>query len=157
MHWITKDWELQDSLLDFIDLSGPHSGENLCNAFVKSCCEFGILEKVNFQYDIYFNLKNHTNKIVYYFQIFAITSDNASNNDTLMRYLETICQNEGIPFDAVNSHCRCIAHIMNIIVQDILKQLKAGEAQTEDFILDNMDVAITAGEIIPKVKLTILE
>ncbi len=46
---------------------------------------------------------------------------------------------------------------MIIIVQDILKQLKAGEAQTEDFILDNMDVAITAGEIIPKVKLTILE
>jgi hypothetical protein len=48
MHWITKDWELQDSLLDFIDLSGPHSGENLCNAFVKSCREYGILEKVNF-------------------------------------------------------------------------------------------------------------
>jgi hypothetical protein len=48
MHWITKDWVLQDSLLDFIDLSGPHSGENLCNAFVKSCQEFGVLKKVKF-------------------------------------------------------------------------------------------------------------
>ena len=48
IHWITKDWELQDSLLDFIDLSGPHSDENLCNAFVKSCREFVILAKVNF-------------------------------------------------------------------------------------------------------------
>ncbi|RGB29631.1 hypothetical protein C1646_672315 [Rhizophagus diaphanus] len=45
MHWITKDWVLQDSLLDFIDLSGPHFGENLCNTFVKSCQEFGILKK----------------------------------------------------------------------------------------------------------------
>jgi hypothetical protein len=50
MHWITKDWMLQDSLLDFIDLCGPHSGENLCNAFVKSCQEFEILNKVNFLY-----------------------------------------------------------------------------------------------------------
>ena len=48
MHWITEDWKLQDGLLDFIDLSGPHSGENLCNAFVKSCNGFEILEKVNF-------------------------------------------------------------------------------------------------------------
>jgi hypothetical protein len=56
MHWITKDWVLQDSLLDFIDLSGPHSGENLCSAFVKSCQEFGILKKVNFLY-IHFCLK----------------------------------------------------------------------------------------------------
>ena len=47
MHWITKNWKLQDSLLDFVDLLGAHSGENLCNAFVKSCNEFGILEKVN--------------------------------------------------------------------------------------------------------------
>jgi hypothetical protein len=57
MHWITENWELQDSLLDFIDLSGPHSGENLCNAFVKSCSEFGILEKVNLLY-ILFRFEN---------------------------------------------------------------------------------------------------
>ena len=46
-HWITKDWQLKDILFDFIDLSDPHSGENLCNAFVKSCREFRILKKVN--------------------------------------------------------------------------------------------------------------
>src|SRR6266540_6131578 len=46
----TKDWKLCNSLLDFIKLSGPHSGENICNAFVKSCDDFGILEKVNFLY-----------------------------------------------------------------------------------------------------------
>ncbi|GES77148.1 ribonuclease H-like domain-containing protein [Rhizophagus clarus] len=61
-----------------------------------SCQEFGILEK-----------------------IFAITSDNASNNDTFIKYLENV----------------------------------SGEAQTEDFILNNIDEAIPAGEIIPKISL----
>ena len=70
-----------------------------------------------------------------------------------MKHLEIICQKEKIFFDAINSHCRCIAHVMNLVVQDILKQIKAGEAQTEDDILDNMDVTIAAGEIIPKVDL----
>ncbi|CAB4490884.1 unnamed protein product [Rhizophagus irregularis] len=81
-HWITKNWKLCDSLLDFIKLSGPHSGENICNAFVKSCDDFGILEK-----------------------IFAITT-----------------------------------------VQEILKQIKAGEAEPEDAILE---MPINTGEVIP--------
>jgi hypothetical protein len=68
-----------------------------------------------------------------------------------MKHLEITCQNENISFDAVGNHCRCIAHIMNIVVQDILKQINAGEAETEDIILDNIDTTITAGEIIPKV------
>jgi hypothetical protein len=68
-----------------------------------------------------------------------------------MKHLEKVCQNQYIPFDAIGSHCRCFAHIMNLVVQDILKQIKAGEAQTEDIILDNIDVDINAGEVIPKV------
>jgi hypothetical protein len=68
-----------------------------------------------------------------------------------MKYLENICQRENISFDAINSHCRCLAHIINLVVQEILRQVKAGEAQTEDDIMDNMDSTINAGEIIPKV------
>ncbi len=65
-----------------------------------------------------------------------------------MKYLEKTCQDKNISFDAINNHCRCIAHIMNLAVQDILKQIKAGEAETEDIILD---MTINAGDIIPKV------
>jgi hypothetical protein len=65
-----------------------------------------------------------------------------------MKYLENVCQSKNISFDAIDNHCRCIAHIMNLTVQDILKQIKAGEATSEDTILD-MD--ITTGDIIPKV------
>jgi hypothetical protein len=46
MHYIDQDWNLKEKLLDFIDLKGPHSGENLCDAFTKSCIEYGILNKV---------------------------------------------------------------------------------------------------------------
>jgi hypothetical protein len=68
-----------------------------------------------------------------------------------MKYLENICQKKSISFNAVNSHCRCLAHVINLAVQDILRQIKADEAQTEDKILENMDTA--AGEVIPKVGL----
>jgi hypothetical protein len=66
-----------------------------------------------------------------------------------MNHLEIACRNESIHFSAIDNHCRCFAHIMNLCVQEILKHIKAGEAETEDIILDNMNV--TAGEIIPKV------
>jgi hypothetical protein len=46
-HWISADWELQETLIDFIKLSGPHSGDNLQEAFVASCKDLGILTKVN--------------------------------------------------------------------------------------------------------------
>jgi len=65
-----------------------------------------------------------------------------------MRHLEYNCQNKSIDFDAVDNHCRCIAHVMNLAIQDILKQIKAGEAETEDTILD---LAITTEDVIPNV------
>jgi hypothetical protein len=68
-----------------------------------------------------------------------------------MECLENTCQMENIFFDAINSHCRCLAHIINLVVQEILEQVKAGEAQIEDDIMNNMNLTINAGEIIPKV------
>ncbi|GES95090.1 zinc finger BED domain-containing protein RICESLEEPER 2-like [Rhizophagus clarus] len=57
--------ELKEILIDFCKLSGPHSGENLHEVFVKCCDNMRILTK-----------------------IVACTTDNASNNDTLMKALE---------------------------------------------------------------------
>ena len=66
-----------------------------------------------------------------------------------MKHLENICQNRNITFSAINNnHCRCLTHIMNIAVQEILKQIKASEAETKDTLLD---MAINSGDIIPKV------
>jgi hypothetical protein len=45
-HWITKDWELKEILIDFYKLVGSHSGENLAEAFMNCINEFNILTKV---------------------------------------------------------------------------------------------------------------
>ena len=46
-HWIDDNWKLMETLADFHKLSGPHSGENLAEAFMDSCNELGILTKVS--------------------------------------------------------------------------------------------------------------
>ena len=68
-----------------------------------------------------------------------------------MECLENTCQMENIFFDAINSHCQYLAHIINLFIQEILEQVKAGEAQIEDDIMNNMNLTINAGKIIPKV------
>lgn len=55
-HWISADWELKSVNLDFIKLIGPHSGENMCDAFVQSLKDFGILTKVGIILNINFGL-----------------------------------------------------------------------------------------------------
>jgi hypothetical protein len=63
-HWITKDFEYREAVLDFGYLKGKHFRENLASY------TFLILDS--------FKLKP---------KLFSITGDNASNNSTLCRYL----------------------------------------------------------------------
>ncbi|CAJ0647878.1 14174_t:CDS:2, partial [Entrophospora sp. SA101] len=118
-HWINIDWQLQETLIDFVKLSGPHSGDNLREAFVASCRDLGIFAK-----------------------LLAVTTDNAMNNNTFVSSLADICYNEGINFDIDNNHVHCLAHVMNIAVQHALKSLKATAANNEDEVLniDDNDV-----------------
>ncbi|EUC60341.1 hypothetical protein RSOL_337550, partial [Rhizoctonia solani AG-3 Rhs1AP] len=58
--WITQDWNLEEILLDFVELPGAHSGQNMASAIASVISELGI-----------------SNKLV------ALVSDNASNNGTL--------------------------------------------------------------------------
>ncbi|CAB5363724.1 unnamed protein product [Rhizophagus irregularis] len=106
-HYIDADWDLKDILVDFVDLSGPHSGENLANVFTKCLQDKKILTK-----------------------ILAITTDNAANNDTFFKEFEKVC-NEN----------------------QILKHIKAGEAQDEDSILENLSSGtISTNKVIPRVR-----
>ena len=45
-HWITRNWQLKEILLDFYMLYGLHSSENLAKVFEHCCRELGILTKV---------------------------------------------------------------------------------------------------------------
>jgi len=101
-HWVDSEWRLREALLDFAPLSGSHSGENLAHVFVATCDTFGILPK-----------------------ILAITTDNASANDVFLRHVEKTCADRGIAFSKREGHVRCAAHVLNIAVQELLKQIHA--------------------------------
>jgi hypothetical protein len=80
-------------------------------------------------------------------------SDNAANNDTFLKEFEKVCIENRIDFHHKRNHMRCIAHIMNLAVQEILKHIKAGEAQDEDFILQNFTSGtIRTSKVIPRIR-----
>jgi hypothetical protein len=116
-HWVDRDFELNDSLLDFKKLSGQHTGVNLANELLGILEEYGIAKK-----------------------LFCITTDAASNNDTMVRELEELLINKGIDWDAGKMHINCLNHIINLAVQEFLKSIKVvkseddaeGEEQGED-------------------------
>lgn len=66
----------------------------------------------------------------------AVTADNASNNTTFLKALEDTCNKKEINFDHKKNSIRCLVHIINLTVQEILRYIKADDAQEEDEILE---------------------
>lgn len=64
-----------------------------------------------------------------------MTTDNASNNDTFLQALERQWANFGIHFDAEKQRNRCVAHIINLTVQQALATLNADASEEEDISL----------------------
>ncbi|KAF7822115.1 zinc finger BED domain-containing protein RICESLEEPER 2-like [Senna tora] len=57
-------------------------------------------------------------------KVFSITVDNASSNDTAVAYLKKRLKNwNGLVGDSDYLHVRCCAHILNLVVNDGLKDL----------------------------------
>jgi hypothetical protein len=46
-HYIDANWNLKEVLVDFVELSGSHSGDNLAQAFVKFLQDKKILIKAS--------------------------------------------------------------------------------------------------------------
>jgi hypothetical protein len=47
VHWVSDKWKLCDLGLGLFPLSGPHSGENICEAFIDIVeTRFELLHKV---------------------------------------------------------------------------------------------------------------
>ncbi|CAB5356115.1 unnamed protein product [Rhizophagus irregularis] len=101
-HWVTENWKLKSFLLDFIKLEGPHSGANIKDAFLKSLKNFNIESK-----------------------ILGVTTDNASNNITFLKAVESDLSQRYIYYDSDDKHVRCLAHVINLAAQQVLTTLKA--------------------------------
>jgi hypothetical protein len=62
-------------------------------------------------------------------RLLAITCDNAGNNGTLASYLEETLENDGIVWSAKENIILCVAHIINLVVQDIILHLKLAASE----------------------------
>ena len=82
----------------------------------------------------------------------GVSSDNASNMNKMFDRLEIICREENIKFDAENQRVRCLAHIINLAVQNILKSLREEAPNNENEILSENTSSISMLGVIAKVR-----
>ncbi|EUC59808.1 transmembrane protein, putative, partial [Rhizoctonia solani AG-3 Rhs1AP] len=104
--WITMDWNLEETLLDFVELQGAHDGQNMASAVSSVIAELGV-----------------ANKLV------ALVSNNASNNGTLVHHLETELEQTSDRFpmrwDSTKGHIQCLSHVIHLSVMSLLRGAKA--------------------------------
>ncbi|XP_031482708.1 zinc finger BED domain-containing protein RICESLEEPER 2-like [Nymphaea colorata] len=102
-HFIDKEWNMQQRIINFTEVEPPHTGLVLANVIAKHLEEWKI-KKI----------------------IISITVDNASSNDVLVRKLKENMKKSGISlyYGGKFFHVRCCAHILNLIVQDGLSAIK---------------------------------
>ncbi|XP_073273203.1 zinc finger BED domain-containing protein RICESLEEPER 2-like [Primulina huaijiensis] len=98
-HFIDKDWKLHKKISNFCPISS-HKGDDMAIAITKCLIDWG-LDKV-----------------------FTVTVDNGSSNDTTVKELSKQFSKWGTNFmDGSHLYVRCVAHIINLIVQDGLKEV----------------------------------
>lgn len=122
-HWIDTDFKYNEQLLDFREGSHSHTGENMTEFVMETLDELKLTTKM-----------------------LTLTSDSASNNDSLANLLEKElkkCVQEGTisnkKFDGNASHIHCLAHIINLICKEVLKSLKSGSFVEANNILETLN------------------
>ena len=109
-HFIDDDWNLHKKIISFVPVTS-HKGEYIAKALESSVLEWGI--------------KN----------VFTVTVDNASSNDTAIGYFKKKLLSWGASSVRVQYlHMRCIAHILNLIVTDGLKEVNASVKKVREAI-----------------------
>lgn len=99
-HYVDNDWILRKKVLNFCPISS-HRGVEIGKAVEMCLIKWGIESNV-----------------------FTITVDNASANDAAVSYLKSKFANwEKCVLEGEWLHVRCIAHVMNLIVQDGLSHI----------------------------------
>ena len=100
-HFINNDWELHKVTLNFAFMAPPHSGVALAEKIFSMISDWGIDNK-----------------------IFSLTLDNASVNDVSVDVLRSqLNMRDALLCNGEFFHLRCCAHILNLVVQDGLKEI----------------------------------
>lgn len=101
-HWIDADWVYQTVLLDLCYIEGNHDGQNFCDIFL------GCLERFEIPLS----------------KVLALTMDNVGSNDTFIEFLKQHGVKVNVNISSAGNRVRCMPHILNLSVQDILAALK---------------------------------
>lgn len=101
---------VEEMLIDFHELVGEHSGENMAEAVWQTLETYGLLGRVRKVTFLCTTLKT----IYPTLQVIAFVMDNATNNDTMVTLFEARCQERGIDFSASHSRLRCMPHTCHL-------------------------------------------
>ncbi|KAL0536304.1 hypothetical protein IC582_025248 [Cucumis melo] len=109
-HFIDYEWVLHKKILSFCQVAN-HKGETIGRAIESCLLEWGIDK------------------------IFTITVDNASSNDVAISYVKRRLKSwKSIVLDGELFHIRCCAHIINLIVNDGLKDMNDSIASVRNAV-----------------------
>ena len=112
-----------ECVLGIRQLEGSHTRECLSIALLEVLPEFNLSAKVC-----------------------AITTDNASNNSTMMTILEGELR-PGNPHFSAKRHVLCMAHVINLVMQAGLNALNVVEDKPESTFIDGLDITNLDGVV----------
>jgi hypothetical protein len=101
-YFIDEDWEYREVLLGFEHIHGAHTGTNLSEVLFEVLKEHGISNRV-----------------------LSVTTDNASNNKTLITSIKDIIEPLQSQRDITIIRVPCIAHVIQLSLKDLLGNMKA--------------------------------
>jgi hypothetical protein len=111
-HFIDKNWVLTKKVLNFSLMPSPHNDISVCERMYNLLQEWGIETKV-----------------------FSITLDNASSNDVFVGLLKhQLNIKKAILCEGEFFHLCCCGHILNVIVQDGLKEIDSALQKIRDSV-----------------------
>lgn len=96
-YFIDADWVYREVLLGFKPLYGSHTGTNLSSVLLQNLMEQNLEARV-----------------------FGITTDNASNNKTLVDSLQ-----QSLSDDVIIPRIPCLAHVIQLSLNELLNRIKA--------------------------------
>lgn len=101
-YFLDYDWNYREILLGFEPLHGTHSGVNLSGVLMDLLHEHQIIDRV-----------------------LAVTTDNASNNNTLISTLQDSIELLGLDSHITIIRIPCIAHVIQLSLKRLFGHLKA--------------------------------
>ena len=124
-HWLSESFAYKEAVLEFVEVEGAKTGENM-GAIV-----LNLLKELNIET-----------------KLLSITGDNASNNETLVDAVENGLRDQFPPsdnhtntprFQGQESYIRCLAHVLNLIVKKLLQTLKSGNRTSAELAISQVE------------------